>query len=142
MKYLIYLLPLVIIATGCNTPDKQAEKNIAAAKKMFEAFNQHDWQKMASFYTDTAEFLDPAFGPDYVKKTRKETAEKYADMQQMFPDVNDNITDMSASGDRVTIQFVSSGTPAGQAKWHLPICSVLTFKDEKIIKDATYYDNE
>ncbi|RVT99841.1 nuclear transport factor 2 family protein [Mucilaginibacter limnophilus] len=142
MKNLIYLLLLTMALAGCSSTDQTAEKNLAAAKEMFAAFNGHDWKKMASFYADTAEFLDPAFGIDYVKKTRKETAEKYAGMQQMFPDINDNITDISASGDRVTVQFVSSGTPAGQAKWYLPICSVLTFKDGKIIKDATYYDNE
>ncbi|RZJ76649.1 MAG: nuclear transport factor 2 family protein [Flavobacterium sp.] len=142
MKNLIILLLVFSIATGCNSAVNQSEKNIAAAKEMFTAFNSHNWEKMVAAYTDTAEFLDPAFGTDYVKKTRKETVEKYAGMQQMFTDIKDDITSISASGDMVTVQFISSGTPEGGQTWHLPICSVLTFKDGKIVKDATYYDNE
>ncbi|RYE15324.1 MAG: nuclear transport factor 2 family protein [Sphingobacteriales bacterium] len=130
------------VLASCNKVDSEGEKNIAAAKGMFAAFNNHNWEKMASFYTDTAEFLDPAFGQAYVRKTQPETAKKYAEMHQMFQDIKDDITGVTAAGDRVVVQFTSSGTPGGAAKWELPICSILTFKDGKIIKDATYYDNQ
>ncbi|MEO6150714.1 MAG: nuclear transport factor 2 family protein [Mucilaginibacter sp.] len=142
MKNIIVIAFTFIVLTSCSKPADTGEKNIAAAKEVFAAFNSHSWEKMAACYTDTAEFLDPSFGTSYIKKTRQETAKKYAAMQQMFPDIKDDITDITAAGDRVTVQFISSGTPAGSTKWELPICTVLTFKDGKIIKDATYYDNQ
>jgi ketosteroid isomerase-like protein len=101
---------------------------------------------MAACYSDTAEFLDPSFGTEYVKKTRAETAAKYAELQQMLPDIHDEIVDITASGDKVVVQFVSTGSAQGtdgkKETFTLPICSVLTIKGGKIIKDATYYDNQ
>ncbi|MCC8408845.1 nuclear transport factor 2 family protein [Mucilaginibacter sp. UR6-1] len=140
-----YLITIATVATlsACIKTDDRGQANAEAAKSMFTAFNRHDWKAMADHYADTASFLDPAFGPAYVKKNRAETAAKYADMQKMFADIKDDIDAIHATGDVVVVEFTSSGTPAGGQKWHLPICSILTFnKDGKIIKDATYYDNE
>lgn len=140
-KYIVIIIVLFI--TACGESGNNGQANAKAAKSMFEAFNRHDWKAMASYYADTASFLDPSFGSRYVKKVRAETAGKYAAMQQMFPDIKDDINAVHTSGNVVVIEFTSSGTPAGGQKWHLPICSILTFNDKgKIIKDATYYDNE
>ncbi|MBE9585257.1 nuclear transport factor 2 family protein [Mucilaginibacter sp. JRF] len=139
----LIIITMAAALSACIKTDNRGAANTAAAKSMFEAFNRHDWKAMANHYADTASFLDPSFGPQYVKKTRAETAEKYTAMQQMFADIKDDIDAIHASGDVVVVEFTSSGTPQGGQKWHLPICSVLTFnKDGKIIKDATYYDNE
>jgi hypothetical protein len=108
---------------------------------MFDAFNQHDWSLMTSYYSVSAEFLDPSFGQEYVSKTREETADKYAAMQKMFPDIHDDIVGIYPSGNKVTIEFISSGTSADGAKFKLPIITVLTFGDGLILRDATYYDN-
>ncbi|MCD8741748.1 nuclear transport factor 2 family protein [Mucilaginibacter roseus] len=140
------LKTLIIVAvamSACVAPDNNNETNISAAKSMFAAFNRHDWKTMAGHYADTARFLDPSLGQSYVKMTHAETAAKYAAMQKMFPDIKDDVTAMHASDSVVVVEFTSSGMPSGGEKWHLPICSVLTFnKDGKIVKDATYYDNE
>lgn len=140
------ILLIILSATvlcACNKPGDNTTVNTKTAKELFAAFNRHDWKAMASYYADTAEFLDPAFGPEPVKKTHEETIEKYTGMQQMFADIKDDISAVHATGDVVVVEFVSSGTPQGGTKWHLPICSVLTFnKNGKIVKDATYYDNE
>lgn len=137
------IIALAAALSACIKTDDRSQENTEAAKSMFAAFNRHDWKAMAAHYADTASFLDPAFGHAYVKKTREETAGKYAEMQKMFADIKDDIDAVHAAGNVVTVQFTSSGTPTGGEKWHLPICAVLTFNNEgKIIKDATYYDNE
>jgi hypothetical protein len=140
MKTLLLFLGISLVTISCGTRDN--EKNIAVASLMFEAFNQHDWEKMTSYYSDEALFLDPSYGTEYVTKSRKETAGKYAELQKMFPNIRDHIVGMYPSGDKVTVEFVSSGTLGDTLKFQLPIVTVLTFKAGIIIKDATYYDQE
>lgn len=132
---------LAACVAGCQSPGTDHDVNTDKAKQMFEAFNRHDWNAMAAFYTEPASFLDPSFGTDAVSKTRTETAAKYADLEKMFPDVHDEITGLYASGDKVTVEFVSSGTAPDGSTFRLPIATILTFKDGLIVKDATYYDN-
>lgn len=107
---------------------------------MFAAFNRHDWPAMASYYSDRAEFLDPSFGVDYVIRSREETAAKYSKMAETFHDITDSIKSIYSTGDKVIVEFVSSGSSGDSIKFKLPICSILTFKAGKIIRDATYYD--
>ena len=95
---------------------------------------------MAAFYSESAEFLDPSFGKEYVTRSREQTASKYFELATMFPDIVDDVQSVYAVDDKVTIEFISSGTSGDSVKFKLPICSILTFKEGKIIRDATYYD--
>lgn len=116
----------------------EAQKD--SVENLFNAFNAHDWPKFASYYNDTASFLDPEFGNSYVKKTRQETIAKYSGMSQLFPDIKDSLTNLFANGESVAAEFISSGTAPDGTRWMLPIVTVFTFRDGKIIRDATYYD--
>lgn len=135
------LILLGILITSC-TNTNEAEKNETIATAMFDAFNQHNWEKMASYYSNDAQFLDPSYGTEFVTKSRSETAAKYAELEKMFPDINDQIVGMYPSGEIITVEFVSTGSISDSIKFKLPIITVLTFKDGVIIKDATYYDLE
>jgi ketosteroid isomerase-like protein len=108
----------------------------------FEAFNRHAWNEMTALYAENASFLDPSYGKEYVTKSRKETAEKYAGMQTMFPDMHDEVTGIYSSGDVVTVEFVATGSMNDSVHFKLPIVSVLTMRDGLVIRDATYYDLE
>jgi ketosteroid isomerase-like protein len=138
MKRVIFIS--FLIAIGCASEKNAAEQNTENARQMFEAFNRHDWRKMSAFYSEAAQFLDPSFGTDYVTKTRGETAAKYQEMQNLFPDIHDEVIGMYASGDKVTVEFISTGTAPDGTKFKLPIVSILTFENAVIIRDATYYD--
>lgn len=115
-------------------------ENKRIALEMFDAFNQHDWRKMASYYSPDAEFLDPAFGPEYVTRSQGQTSAKYAGMQTMFPDIYDDVKEVYDDEDKVIVEFVSSGSSGDTIHFKLPIITVLTIKEGKIIRDATYYD--
>lgn len=136
MKWLMVVMIAFIV--GCNNEEQQ---NIELTQKMFAAFNAHNWQEMASCYAADAQYLDPTYGPNYVSKTQQEIVAKYFEMQQMFPDIKDSIVEMQAVKNQVVIQFVSSGSSGDSIQFRLPICTVLTFANGKIVKDATYYDN-
>jgi len=135
------LLFLGILIAGCSN-NSETEKNVTIATAMFDAFNKHDWKKMASYYSNDAQFLDPSFGTEYVTKSRNETAVKYAEFEKMFPDIQDRVVGMYPSNEKVTIEFISTGSISDSTKFKLPIITVLTFKDGLIVKDATYYDLE
>lgn len=107
----------------------------------FDAFNHRQWEKFADFYADTAEFLDPDFGTLYIKKNHQDIINKYTQLYKLMPGVKDSVVQIYAAGDHLIAEFVAYGALPGYAgNYHLPLCSVFTFKDGKIIKDATYYD--
>ncbi|HEY9257039.1 nuclear transport factor 2 family protein [Chitinophaga sp.] len=143
MKNCLYLL-LVLSFAGCVQPGGKislANANTVVVKELFDAFNDHDWTRMAACYKDTATFLDPSLGLEPVQHTRAATIKKYQELQQMFPDVQDEVVNMYGDKNHITVEFVSFGTGADGKKWKLPMCTVFTVEDGKIVKDNTYYDN-
>lgn len=133
---------VALVATACATPDAGHEKYDALARKMFDAFNLHDWTAVSESYSDSASFLDPSFGKEYVRQRRSDPAAKYAGMQQMFPNLHDSIEAVHVSGQTAVVQFVATGSSGDSISFRLPIVSVLTFEGDHIVKDATYYDLE
>lgn len=128
--------------SSCTTDSStQEEKNIAHVQRMFDAFNRHDWKSMSEHYADSALFLDPAFGTDYVYQLRTETASKYAKMEKMFPTIRDEVVSIFAHDDKVAVEFVSTGTSSDSVSFVLPIICILTLQNNLIVKDATYYNN-
>lgn len=143
------LLFCFVLLCACKKPEEQkktetpppppAIDRTIVVKKMFEAFNKHDWEAMAACYTDPADIMDPSLGQTYVKQTRQQTIAKYKALQQSAPDLNDKVVAMYTYEDKVVVEFVASGTSGGQ-KWNLPICTIFTVDSNIITKDATYYD--
>lgn len=134
------------LAVGCRDQkiNDTVNANIEIARKSFDAFNRHDWLEQASYFSDSCRYLDPSYGTEWVVKSRKEKITKYSSMEMTSPDIRDDITDIFGAGNKVVIQFVSSGTAQteqGPYSWSLPIVVVFTFKDGLIVEDATYYDN-
>ncbi|NSL86507.1 nuclear transport factor 2 family protein [Chitinophaga sp. Mgbs1] len=141
--YLILLLPAML--TACVQPGGKislANSNTHVVKEMYEAFNEHNWEKMAACYHDTAVFLDPSLGPAEVLHTRQQIADKYRELGKMFPDVHDEVKEMYGDKNHIIVEFVSSGTGPDGKKWSLPICTVFTVENGKITRDHTYYDEE
>ncbi len=117
-------------------------RNTAIARQVYDHFNKHEWNEMAALYSESAEFRDPSFGPEIVKQTRQEVAQKYRELNDMFPDVRDELVEIYPSGEKnVIVEFVSSGTAPDGSKWTLPICTIFTIENGLITKDYTYYDN-
>ena len=127
---------------SCYQPKLQTSDNEAIVKQYFTYFNQHDWNKMAEMYAETADFKDPTLGKGIVKQTRAQTIQKYSELQKVFPDVHDEVIKTYPSGnDYVIVEFVSRGTAPDGVKFELPICSILRIENGKIVEDFTYFDN-
>jgi ketosteroid isomerase-like protein len=46
-----------------------------------------------------------------------------------------------SDNNHIIVEFISSGTAPDGSKFELPICTIFTIENEKIVKDFTYYDN-
>lgn len=145
MNKILLFLALTLAVCACkNDQNVQVpdSKNEDFVRQYFSYFNQHDWQKFASQYADTAEFKDPSLGPGIVKQTHQQIIEKYSALQQIFPDIKDTVVKIYPAGAKnLVVEFISTGTAGDGTKFELPICTILTFENGKITQDFTYYDN-
>ncbi len=146
MKTKILLASILVL--GLIACEKKLEKkdhtqeHVQLVKDMYAAFNEHNWDKMASYYSDSAEFKDPSFGDSIVIQTRQQISKKYEELHSVFPDIKDEIINIYSAGDKnVIVEFVSTGTGPDSSKMKVPICTIFTIENGMIIKDYTYYDN-
>ncbi|GAB3819887.1 nuclear transport factor 2 family protein [Pontibacter rugosus] len=117
-------------------------ENVNLVNQYFEHFNNHNWEQMAAVYTETAEFKDPSLGQGIVTQSREQIVQKYSELNEVFPDLNDKVVQVYPSGENhVIVEFVSSGTAPDGSQFELPICTIFTIENGKITKDFTYYDN-
>ncbi|MDR2166133.1 MAG: nuclear transport factor 2 family protein [Zoogloeaceae bacterium] len=108
----------------------------------FDTFNRHDWEKLASMYSPSAEFKDPSLGPGVVKQSREDFIGKYSGLSEAFSDMKNTVIAIYPSGDKnIIVEFVSSGTAPDGTKFELPICTIFEIENGLITKDFTYYDN-
>jgi ketosteroid isomerase-like protein len=136
---------MIVFIAACNTQPEIAAGAFdgkSFAKKYFATFNAHKWQELADYYASDAEFLDPSLGLKAVKQTKEQIIEKYTNMGIVFPDLKDEVNKVYQNGNDIIVEFTSSGTGPDSAKFTLPICAILTVENGKIVRDATYYDNE
>ena len=137
---------ILVLSISCNeNQDKQLDKsvaNIKIAESVFEHFNNHDWEGMANLYIENAEFKDPEYGVEKVRKSRVSIVQHYTEMNQLFPDIKDEIVAIYPSGDKnVIVEFISTGTAPDGSAFALPVCTIFTIENDKITKDYNYYDN-
>ncbi|MFH6957371.1 nuclear transport factor 2 family protein [Flavobacterium aquidurense] len=144
----IILFGIAFLVISCNNQNQskimETTKNEKLIKQYFEYFNKHDWKKMSEMYTETADFKDPslALGPGIIKQTRKQIEDKYAELNNIFPDLHDKVIQVYPSGEKhIIVEFVSTGTAPDNSKFELPICTIFTIENGLITKDFTYFDN-
>lgn len=117
-------------------------KNEKLVKQYFEYFNKHDWKKMSKMYVETADFKDPSLGQGIVKQTRKQIEDKYTELNQVFPYLQDKVIQIYPSGEKhIIVEFISTGTAPDNSKFELPICTIFTIENGLITKDFSYFDN-
>jgi ketosteroid isomerase-like protein len=142
MKKNIIILFCLLFVFACQKEKNQAVENEKLIRSFFENFNKHDFKKMAMMYVENAEFKDPGLGKGIVKQTREQTAKKYQELNNVFPDIHDEIQNIYPSGDKqIIVEFISSGTALDKSKFELPICTIFTIENGMITKDFTYFDN-
>jgi ketosteroid isomerase-like protein len=113
------------------TPDLNDPAKVAT--EVFEAFNAHDWSRMEGLYANDVEMMDPAFAGIKIGK------EGMTDFYKSVRDIHDEVKTITASGNVVVVEFVSTGTMEGK-KFSLPICTVFKIEKGLVVSDHSYYD--
>ncbi len=145
MKLISFSAVFMIIVSCGHEKSSGGQDNIQLAKNSFAAFNRHDWKSHAAFFSDTCRYLDPSYGHLYKTVSRHDKALKYKALELISPDIHDSLTSVFAAGNKVVIQFISSGTAkTGKEsyRWRVPICCIFTFDKGLVIMNETYYDRE
>ena len=145
MKSYMALFCLAVCLGSCE-PVKKTSLEVVNHEPLintyFEHFNHHAWEKMASMYADSAYFKDPSLGKGVMMQSRKDIIEKYAGLEQMFPDIQDEVKETYPSGNNyIIVEFISRGTAPDGSKFELPICTIFRIENGLITQDFTYYDN-
>ncbi|KIO76888.1 hypothetical protein TH53_12365 [Pedobacter lusitanus] len=145
MKHLATVFLAALTLISCHSKDHETMvllNNQKLVKTYFEHFNNHEWKKMAGMYVENAEFKDPSLGKGMTRQSREQIIKKYRELNQLFPDIKDQVINIYPSGDHsIIVEFVSTGTASDQTKFELPVCTIFTFEKGLITKDFTYYDN-
>ena len=93
-------------------------------------------------YESKAVFLDPSLGSDSVVQSNAQIVTKYSELGGFITDLRDDVVNINALGaNKVVVEFVSSGKDTAGNAFRLPICTIFTISNGKIVKDFTYYDN-
>jgi steroid delta-isomerase-like uncharacterized protein len=117
----------------------------AIAREYLEAWNRRDWEKFRGV-------LHPEYtytGGDGQKQTGPEAGLAVGQMfATAFSDGKIEIRKISAAGDVAVVEFTARGrhdgdlmgiAPSG-GRMELPVCTVLEFRDGKIIAEREYMD--
>ncbi len=136
----VFFCLMTVACSNCDSKDNPENQQLI--QQYFKLFNEHKWPELSEMYAENAEFKDPSFGTKTIKQSKKDFVKKYAELNQIFPDLKDKVINIYPSGDKnIIVEFVSTGTAPDQSKFELPICTIFTIENGKITKDFTYYDN-
>ncbi len=127
------------------------QDNINLVKAFFDAINQHDADRAASFVDPSAEWVT-ALSPSGAARGQDALKQSMLNYWTAFPDNRVEMTNMIATEDWVTVEYIGRGThngpfntPFGQVpptgrKMETRFCDVYQIKNGKIAKCDNYFD--
>jgi steroid delta-isomerase-like uncharacterized protein len=143
MKTTIVTAIAVIICLCCLGAATSADKRADLVQKQFAAWNAHDPDKVASFYTEDAVYEDVAFG--LKARGHKELRKMAADFLTGVPDMKLEVINSTSMGDRGSVEWVFSGTDVGLyktgKKFSVRGASVYQVRGGKFSSNRDYYDS-
>ncbi len=78
------MMPICLMACNTVSEPNAAQDREALVKQYFQHFNNHDWNKMAAMYKDSAFFKDPMLGKSAVPQTRQQIVGKYTQLDTLI----------------------------------------------------------
>ena len=117
-------------------------------KAHFEAANRHDVAALRLSYDDSVKGESPNWGkivtgPDSI-------AHQYERMFVSTPDLKYELKSIALGPNHATAEYILSGTLTNLEKevpefmrgkaYSFPVCTIFEFKDEKIIREGSYFD--
>jgi steroid delta-isomerase-like uncharacterized protein len=144
MKPTIATTVAVVISICCLGAAVSRDKSTDdLVQKQFAAWNAHDADKVASFYTDDVVYEDVAFG--LKARGRAELRKMAADFFAGVPDLKLEVVSNTSMGDHGSVEWVFSGTDVGLyktgKKFSVRGASVYEVRGGKFSSNRDYYDS-
>lgn len=143
MKPRIATTVAVIISICCLGAVTSGGTSTDLVQKQFAAWNTHDADKVASFYTDDVVYEDVAFG--LKAQGHVEMRKMAADFFAGVPDLKLEVVGNTSMGNRGSVEWVFSGTDVGLyktgKKFSVRGASVYELRGGKFSSNRDYYDS-
>ena len=116
------------------------EKNLSIAHLWFEAFNNHNLEKLLSLYDDDAQHFSPKLKIRHPETngfvTGKESLRTWwQDSFDRLPTLHYKVTSLTANSDRVFMEYVRTV----QGESDMLVAEVLEIKEDKIVFSRVYH---
>lgn len=116
------------------------EKNLSIAHLWFEAFNNHNLEKLISLYEDDAQHFSPKLKIRHPETkgfiTGKEALRTWwQDSFNQLPTLHYKVTSLTSNSDRVFMEYVRSV----ENEDDMLVAEILEIKDGKIITSRVYH---
>ena len=136
---------LSLILFSCSESSGPITKRIAAH---FEAANRHDLKALANDYTQDATGESPNWGKPM--HSADSIVYQYSRIFLSTPDLHFEITKTQVGSSHAVVEYTFNGTLANLEKdvpefmrgkkYSFPACTIFEFKDGKIVREASYFD--
>ncbi len=116
------------------------EKNLAIANLWFEAFNEHNLEKLLSFYDDNAEHFSPKLKIRHPETKGLVTGKDalrawWKDAFERLPSLHYKVTSLTANADRVFMEYIRQV----ENEEDILIAEVLEIKGDGITASRVYH---
>ena len=143
---LVAIVVLLSSLIGCQTAKEKQLRSENAFREYFAAWNSHDVEKIASYFTDDCVYENLARGESYRGKEQLKTWAKGA--FQAIPDFKLDLTSLFSSEDWLACEWVMTGKltgdlpglPATGKAFSVRGSSIVQLKEGKIVRNADYWD--
>jgi len=143
MKKRFVLIAIMIAAVVCVGGAGESKRGTTRVDQQFAAWNSHDPEKVAEFYTDDVVYEDVTFGE--VAHGREELKKLAAGFFAAVPDMKLERVSVFQHGDHGSSEWVFSGTDVGLyktgKKFSVRGASVFELRGGKFSSNRDYYDS-
>jgi len=138
----LLLLSLIVASVVVGASANRSTSIPDLVKQSFDAWNAHDADKVASFYTDDVQYEDVTFG--MTAKSHAEMRKFAAGFMAMSPDMRLELTNVTVEGDHGSCEWVLSGTDVGLYKtgkrFRVRGASRFDLRGNKVARNKDFYD--
>jgi steroid delta-isomerase-like uncharacterized protein len=137
------MLVVFVMAFVCAAPAQAGKFSPEeTAKKIFEAWNLHDANKLAAFYTDDVVYEDVTYGES--AHGQAELKKFAADFFASVPDLKIEVVNAVVHDGNGSLEWVLTGTDKGIYKTGKPFkvrgASLITMRGNKFASSKDFYD--
>lgn len=134
---------IMMVAVACAAGAGEPKAGTTLVDKQFAAWNSHDPEKVAAFYTDDVVYEDVTFGE--VAHGREELKKLAAGFFAAVPDMHLEKVSVFQHGKHGSSEWIFSGTDAALyktgKKFSVRGASVFEVRGGKISSNRDYYDS-